>query len=115
MISYITSCIFPPQTPPQLLLELEQAKIHVASSLIAVYLLHLDVWPFFFFIITVSLTLGGGPMIGMMGEETVRCLIGFPCSVVECQHQTCSSLTLLVLCSCFSKSTVLFFFFKLNI
>lgn len=66
---------------------------------------------FFFFFITVSLTLGGGPMIGMMCEETVRCFIGFACSVVECQHQTFSSFTLLVLCSCFSKSTVLFFFF----
>lgn len=50
-------------------------------------------------------------MIGMMCEETVRCFIGFACSVVECQHQTFSSFTLLVLCSCFSKSTVLFFFF----
>lgn len=55
MISYITSCIFPPQTPPQLLLELEQARTYVASSLIAVYLLHLDVWPFFFYYSIINL------------------------------------------------------------
>lgn len=64
--------------------EPEHVLLHPDCCLL---LLHLHVC-FFFFLITVSLTLGGGPMIGMMGEEAVQCLNGFFGSTVECQCQS---------------------------
>ena len=113
VILYIIECIFTHQTPPQFLLELEQVRTYVASSLIAVYFFCICMCGFFFFI-TLSLTLGGRPMIGTMGEETaVSQWVSLLCSWMTMSNVFFIHFTHVVFL--FSQIHCLLFFYSVNI